>query len=319
MKKIMEKPKLKKLVLVFVWLMILTVYLITLFQSVQAYECWKQKYLQEHPDIAPYVDFHPFLATQTGRNFVVIGVLLALGSLFIPPIIAKGELNKLAMFFLGAIIAMGFLVPLVVAEDVVHVDILCVCDEEFDSGLIMIPHSPLPIYVPSKGWAQSEMSNIAEDFMADFSIQLHWHYWTYFDSDDGTYFADDRLNEAVNEVGWYVGKIVDDETMELMIVFTQQSMDMKGISLPGLRAIIVGATFYLENLMKHEIGHQFGLNHCQHSYCSMYGTFPPGVDYCDDCKAKLMANRYALVHYTNDPNTNSYKNNGGCAMKARPC
>ncbi|MGB9779046.1 MAG: hypothetical protein ACPLW8_06525 [Candidatus Bathyarchaeales archaeon] len=39
-------------------------YAFALYGDMQRYEMWEQSYLQEHPEVAPYIDFKPYFASN---------------------------------------------------------------------------------------------------------------------------------------------------------------------------------------------------------------------------------------------------------------
>ncbi|MGC8940400.1 MAG: hypothetical protein ACP5IM_07920 [Candidatus Bathyarchaeia archaeon] len=91
------------------------------------------------------------------------------------------------------------------------------------------------------------------------------------------------LKEAISEMGWSWGKVVNGETMHLMIVATGQEGDLEGLSPPDWKALIYHVTWNIadtQTVLMHEIGHQFNLNHCAYPTC--YMSDPPylATSYC---------------------------------------
>jgi hypothetical protein len=148
------------------------------------------------------------------------------------------------------------------ATEIYHVDVYCVGDEEFMSGtttIVIVP--PLGVSFlydcPNPSLAESGLNSMAEYFYDNFMIEMHFHYWFTYDSEDSLYYASDRLNEAIDETGWHWGKSVDGEPIELMIAFTQQALSGGGgYSPPWERAFIAHICANILPLLMHEIGHQ---------------------------------------------------------------
>lgn len=306
-------------------LAVTVIYTVALYQSVQSYNAWKQaeieRYCREVGGTKEYweriLDFYPYWLFPSHKPFVYGTIALAL-LWFVPTLMVKGNLEKLAAFFTGAIIAISILVvPQVLATNPVHVDILCVADEEFDGGTILVPvKAPIgPIIwipTPSKSVAQDCMVDVSEYYQNEFQIEIHWHYWTFFDSNDDNHYIYSLLYEAMNEKDWYWGKTIDDEPMELMAVFTQQSMDLRGLSLPYERIMVITARLEMESLIMHELGHQFDLSHCTNEYCAM-NSWDPKPWYGESCGhyTQLMANRECLLEPPPPPPPPSPRPRGG--------
>ncbi len=288
----------KKVKIAFLALLTISIiYAVTLMQSLEAYNAWKEAEMQNPLTGDPY----PFFESSFGKLCVLFSIALALCYLAIPPLVVdKSDLTKLAAFFLGAIIALSILVvPRAFATpEVIHIDILCCCDEEFDTGTILVPSKagigPI-IWVPkpSKRVAEDDMAVITEYFQEELRIELHWHYWLTFDDRDDINYNWDILNEAIEEIGWKWNITYheenNDENMELLAVFTQQQTVYKGISIFWLRAFQVSAKDMFKTMV-HELGHQFHLQHCD-NYCIMRETDAPTYHYCTNCKNELTTYR----------------------------
>ena len=52
------------------------IYAVALYQYIQRYEAWKQSYVQSHPDLAPCIDFAPYVATNLFAVFVALVLML---------------------------------------------------------------------------------------------------------------------------------------------------------------------------------------------------------------------------------------------------
>lgn len=55
------------------------VYAIALFQSIGAYESWKEAILEDPPGFRAYVDFSPYIFTRQGGQMTVLGALIFIG------------------------------------------------------------------------------------------------------------------------------------------------------------------------------------------------------------------------------------------------
>jgi hypothetical protein len=182
--------------------------------------------LQRYPKaLQPYIDLNPFFATSYALYTYAVWLLLF--SLWMVKSIIKTR--KTAMVnALILCINFSFLAPVLVhATSVIHVDILCVMDEEAKAA-------------DGESLCDLGLENcIAPRYYDAFSIEFHYHKWYYWDSEDGEYNSWVLLYDAINETGWYWSKVVDDEPMELMIIVTGQDMDLLGLSLPWERAKVV--------------------------------------------------------------------------------
>lgn len=321
-----KKSKIALLVLA----VVTVIYAIASYRAIQEYDAWKhQKFLEWctangfspdswYANFAP--DYAPFWKSSFGKPYLIVGIALALSWIFVPSLtsLLSRDKNPLAAFFLGALIGISILiVPVYSSTETVYIDVLAVCDEEFDSGITWVHSPPLgPKPVPSKHWAELAMEDITEYFSTTFNIIFRWHYWLTFESYDGTSNMESILNEAISQIGWYWGMRYDDADMELLAVFTQQYTDAYGLSLPWKRAFIVEADYYIHKIMFHEIGHQFSLEHCQYSYCAMTTNYPPGTGYCELHCAIIMANRDILLQPPPPPRDDGDGGHGGSGRNA---
>lgn len=274
----MSKFKLAVLVL----LAVTVIYAVALALSVQAYRNWRNESLPKA--IAVRQDYLPFFASSAGKPYLLSGIALALCWIFAVPLGVKDDMGKLAAFFLAATIwgAFLFIAP-ASATEILHVDVLCVADEEFNEGSIWVP-TPIPPFgriiplpVDSNEWAETQMEELSEYFLETFQIEIHWHHWLSFDSNDANQFLYDLLVEAKREKSLHWSMRYDGENMELMMIFTQQSLhyaEPRGAGYPWWRICAIRATLNMENVMLHEIGHQFDLEHCSNSRCAMWGSLP---------------------------------------------
>jgi len=299
----------KSRIAVLVLLVATIIYAVAFIQSVQAYNSWKtQKFLEwcEMMGVSPdskFADFGPhyppFLASNFGGSYMASTIALMLIWMFATPfIITKKWDGRLAAFFLIAAISIPcFIVAVRAEEPPIHIDILCCCDEEFDGGIIWVPNPPVgALPVPSKIWAETVTAWVSEDYLDEFNIELHWHYWTVFESDDGIGNTHNMLYAGKDAIGWRWNMAYDGENMELLCVFSQQSLDGLGLSYPWERMMVVTAMYPLGKLIKHEIGHQFYCDHCDIASCYMSEQYIPNTHYyCTTHSSVIMANRELLV------------------------
>lgn len=283
-----------KLVALIISIVIAVAILPLMFISYQKF--YLEPTLQRYPKaLQPYIDLNPFFATSYALYTYAVWLLLF--SLWMVKSIIKTRKTAMVTTLILCI-NFSFLAPVLVhATSVIHVDILCVMDEEAKAA-------------DGESLCDLGLENcIAPRYYDAFSIEFHYHKWYYWDSDDSKTYRADLLYEAISGMDWHWGKSVDGEPMELMIVVTGQDMDGHGLSLPWERALIVEkplrvdwyvtvALFTL--LIFHELGHQFDLLHCGDLGCFMNTDtllflFPTINWYCGSCSAKIMANRECLL------------------------
>jgi hypothetical protein len=256
---------------------------------------------QAREELPPYMDDWRTL-WQAQPAYLYGACLLALAWALFAMYVAGPGLREL---FAAGLLLLASVAPVMTVRAVepVHVDLWVVADEEFDAGTIWVPLVPGgPIPVPSKSWAEANMEWVAEEYGDVFQLELHWHWWTDFDSDDGNGDIEALLYEAKRELGWRWGREVDGEPMELMVVFTQQAMDRQGFSPPYERILVVVQCFDIDCVLSHELGHQFGLGHCPYDTCYMWNGYVGNmVHYCASHQAALMANREVLHEPPPDP------------------
>ena len=70
------------------------IYIIALFQSIRAYEAWKQVRLEEAPpSLRPYMDFFSYIDSRHGVQMIMASALITLGWLTAVIILSKGKLK----------------------------------------------------------------------------------------------------------------------------------------------------------------------------------------------------------------------------------
>lgn len=66
--------------MIIVLFIVIVVYALALFQSINSYERWKKATLEEYrPELRPFIDFSPYISTRQGALMVVLGALIFLG------------------------------------------------------------------------------------------------------------------------------------------------------------------------------------------------------------------------------------------------
>lgn len=76
----------------------ITVYLAALYQSIEAYEHWKETKLKEYYNkgiapLMPYIDPKPYHVSTEGEQMILIGALLTLGWLLATAVLS-GDKNQ---------------------------------------------------------------------------------------------------------------------------------------------------------------------------------------------------------------------------------
>lgn len=77
----MKMSKFKIAVLVV--LAVTVIYTVALYQDIQRYEAWKQSYLESHSNLAPWIDFAPYITTNLYAGFSALILMLCWSVLFI--------------------------------------------------------------------------------------------------------------------------------------------------------------------------------------------------------------------------------------------
>jgi hypothetical protein len=204
---------------------------------------------------------------------------------------------------LHALAAAVLLIPILPTSttSTLAIDVLLVCDEEFNNGHIQPP--PDFWYWESKDYAEAAMNYVADYFLEEFDVEIVCHKWVVYLSDASGHEA--MLYEAIAETGWFYGKGFDCKPMRLMLVFTQDpNMDWSGWSPYWERALIVKQHAWLRQILMHEIGHQYELYHCGTLECAM-NTWSTGSIYSDACGhyQQMMNRREALMTCPDSPDS----------------
>jgi len=272
-------------------------YVSLLYLNIEAYNNYCQEKLDSYPEsVRPYIDFEPFIYTATGQTYTYSGLFLTVCWFTVLSYLRKKQ--TLPAYFLIAILAYAAIVSaarisfVAYAEETIHINVLRVYDEEIASD------SWLRFVANASTWFMQD--HYYYDFESDFGFRIEFHFtdWFTWDSSDNNHDYYYLLKEAINEMGWSWGKVVNGEPMHLMIVATgQEDYDgYQGFSPPDWRALIFHVTWNIadtQQVIMHEIGHQFNLTHCSISICYMADPpFPAATEYCYWHRKAISDNRY---------------------------
>lgn len=206
-----------------------------------------------------------------------------------------------------------FVISPVFAEVYQNVHVLVAYDEEFD-------HTARSVY-----WYSPEtlcsilVGGVSDRFKSAFDIKFTVIRYVSWDSDDSV--TDDMsvlLHECIDETGFYSGMTYNTIPIDILIVFTDQTiMDGSQIiygccALPiTTGAVIVTETYYYfslgqcaDNILQHELSHMYGCeDHLNRVNCTMslypednpiYGHRPYGFyteSWCTGCRNTINENR----------------------------
>lgn len=138
----------------------------------------------------------------------------------------------------------------------------------WDEEMAATDHEWLDASYSAKIYASYQVRRAAYYF--PFSIQIRG--FDTWDSEDSLGTAE-MLWEAIQELNWVPGAVRDDgKRYDLLVLFTAQDNDNTGgVASWEWKALIAKTQHYWvldDNLVKHELGHLFGLSHCT-EHCSM--------------------------------------------------
>jgi hypothetical protein len=285
----------------------------------QQYDGYVVALLSKYPEpIRPYVDFiPPFWATIYGQ--VAFCFLFVLTVLWIVQLAYFVKKKHWKIFVVTATIGALLLVSqfgsssngevsqvqIATPQPQNIVDVCVVLDEEYRARYPNID------YQTAEQAVQSELNKanyftsilVTDCFNTTFGITFEIRQFVYWDSEDSVTDAYDLLQEAIRENGgvwdsvnhWYVypGGTIEVSShlykLDLLMAFTGQDMDMYGLSPPMWNASICKYAGY--TLMRHELSHQYWVEHCSDPNCVMNPSFPLKFDWCGTCEQFLLANR----------------------------
>jgi len=255
-------------VAVLVLLTVTVIYPVALHLDIQRYEAWKQAELEKYPpEIAPYIDFNPYIAGTTGGLLItILGTVIA-GSWLLLGIWRK-KLKLLAILMLLLVIPS----TIVSVADAGYywektIDILAVQDEEFKFEF----PAGWQRYFGWEMYIYDAFGKFDDVFNMDFKLRG----WIDWDSTDGQHDLYDLLDEAIEETGFvshqttYNGYFID-----ILMVFSGQLtfFDKDGLSIPDWKALILkwAPNYPKTQVIMHELSHQFWAQHCSSiNYCVM--------------------------------------------------
>lgn len=181
------------------------------------------------------------------------------------------------------------------------IDVLCCGDEEFMANPDRKGEVEREIKVANSHIQEPWVETCFETLNITFQVRG----WIEFDSEDDIpfdYSAFAVLEEAIEETGFYDGKLYGNRTIDLLFVITGQDIDMVGLSVPWWNAMIMEMGYACRlwtglYYMKHELSHQLWTSHCE-NWCVMnLGEFKPVRYYwCEDCQRWLLEHKYIKLH-----------------------
>ena len=269
---------------VLVLLIVTVVYVIALYQSVQAYINYKRSMIEEHP----WTDFEPFWISPFANGFGMFLVILTFSWISLGGYLSvKGKAIKGSVLVIITLLFFATtLIGLTKADTTVAVDVLCAYDKEMEERTSF--GKSYLVY------AKEHLDRMKNAYKNDFDIEFSYN-WTTWESDDAKTDLWDLLIDAMTQLDWYWSK----DGLELLIVLTGQDAEGYGLSFPWDRAMIMrfDRVYGITDHQYHEMGHQFYLRHCgvwncwmNPDYCLVFGEC-----YCENCKSTIMANRELLV------------------------
>ena len=276
-------------------------YVVAFYISAQNYKAWCEE--------RPY-DYYPFWASNQGKPMILIGLVLFISwvgflsfrlDTFISKRKRKMPITALALVALSISLCFTTLPVAHASYTEKYVDVLVVRDEEWKAGWghCHIPGIVAPLPLPYNETAKTAMKLVAEGFNETFGIEIRWHYWVEWDSDDGKQIADDLLDEAIRETGFEPGMSYNGYIIDVLTVFTGQDLydeygnRIHGWSPPEWKALIIEyITHEDENeSLQHEFSHQYYAPHCS-NWCVMnveaiFNLFNDVDCWCSGCQVAM--------------------------------
>ena len=300
----MFKRKFMYGLLVLLWMSYIAVFASCFLQ----YQQWVNDKLASYPEeVKPYVDFTPFQVTTVGTALLLTGVFLTVFCVSV----VKG--SRVLSCFLAAVLAYIAVMATVsvvfgetLAMETVRINVFLVWDEEVYSDSNLRFSAQQAVNVMKDVYYYEFQSGF--DLIIDFDFS-QWYLW---DSSDAVHDTYDLLQEAMVEMGWTWGKVVDGKARHIMVVASANAMDQDGLSPPEWKALIFkvdGSYFDTNYRLLHEMGHQFGCNHCWYPFCYMSLAYL-GIGYCRWHERTISDNRY-LPLTPPTPSTNPKRGGGG--------
>ena len=283
-------------VAVLVLLAVTLIYPVVLHLDIQRYEAWKQSYLENNPDEVGWVDFAPYIWTNTGGILTIVGIVLA--GLWLMVIIHRNRLRTVMLMLLSFIVVLSFAPEAHAGYYGEIVDVLAVQDEEFR-------------YLYPEGWQRDSgwgnyINDAFEKFAQEFGMTFKLRGWIDWESTDYTPTLDELLDEAIEETNFesqvttHNGFVID-----ILMVFTGEPQQLHiGRSPPLKKALIINALpdAPRDRVVQHELSHQFWVMHCDND-CVMnkakweFLQVPPDY-WCGQCVTTMNDNKDRFWLYT---------------------
>ena len=291
----------KKLRLIGLVLLLITILYVVAFRiSAQNYKAWCEE--------SPY-DYYPFRYTEQGKIMVLLGLAIFVSwvgflSFRLDTFISKRKRKtQIAAIALAAFSLSLCFTTLPVAQagyTEKYVDALVVRDEEWKAGWghCHVPGLAFPLPLPYNETAKTAMKLTAERFHETFGIEIRWHYWVEWDSDDNEEWPDDLLDEAITETGFQPGMSYNSYIIDVLVVFTGQDLvaGYHGFSYPPWKALIIEYITHEDEdeSLQHEFSHQFYAEHCS-NWCVMnveaiFNLLRDVKCWCSSCQTTINGN-----------------------------
>ena len=258
--------------------------------------------------IRPIANYEPFFSTFYGG--ATIGVWLALIVVWAWHLHVKRKMTPkpqkmakaLFIAFLCLLLGLSALhLQLAKCEWNTYrqVDVLMIGDEEFRAQQSWITN------------AENVLQSVSDNRFDQSHINFYARGWLVWDSADSVTSSYDLMQEALAESGlprqqveivpgfWDWGFISGSEWtdsdgvkwwIDLLLIFTGQDMDIKGLSPPMCNMTIIHHDHVNLHTLTHELGHQFYLQHCGDPWCVMNVDWQFGDNFCSGCRAALTNN-----------------------------
>ena len=305
-------------------------------------ELYVRPFLESQPaHLRPYIDYKPFFSTGYGVATVVTWLVLIFLWGFEVVRFLKRKLNEkelknticvvaIATVLILALTVSLFRINFVQAKWNVYneVDVLCIADEEFRAN---------PNWITN---AENVLQDVSDNRFEESYIRFYLRGWLEWDSLDSRTDTYDLMQVALAESGlprqqveilpdfWDWGFISGSEWVDgdgvtwwidLLLIFTGQDCDMRGLSIPMCNMTIIRYNEVNLHVMTHELGHQYYLEHCDNPFCVMNVDWQLGDNFCESCRAKLNNNKdkwmtdpevYYAVYYQKDDGTVEFEEPG---------
>jgi len=196
-----------------------------------------------------------------------------------------------------------------VPDLVYHVDVLVVGDEEWWAD------------PTQKDRAQIEMDKanyfrnfgLPHSFEDPFGIVFEIRDFIHWDSTDNQEDGYELLQEAIRENGGIYNEVMgwweyqgewrwingSKYLIDILVVLTGQDMDMIGLSPPQWNALIIEKGYVGYTLFRHELSHQYWLQHCGDPKCYVYSQISLKPSWwCGSHVEELLQRRH---DFQNDP------------------